>query len=164
MSVRILTEGILSTFADLVHSNKHRLYRISIIAPWIGSSDFRRDPVLRVVEAVRGTNCKLLIITRTPIYAWHQRAVDVLRRHTKTSVFRCDSLHTKLYVLECNGFRAAIFGSPNLTPRADEENRELAVEFRTSMQGADDPTAALVSELLTYASYLRNQEDMVPFD
>lgn len=161
MSVKIQTDGVLSKFADLVVANAYRVYRLTLISPWIGSSDVATDPVLRLTEAIQGKSCTLLIITRPPVLVWHARALASLRRHKNCEVFGCASLHMKLYLLECNGFRAAVFGSANLTPAADTENRELAIEFRSTKEGSDDPTAALINLLLTHASYLRNQSDVV---
>lgn len=164
MSIRILTNSVLTSFADLVNANKRRLYRVWLVAPWISSSESGLDPLLRILDAMRDTHCRLVVITRRPIFAWHDRAISTLCRHPHREVFRCESLHTKLYILECNGFRAAVLGSPNLTPAANAENRELAVEFRTTVEGRSDPTAALMSELLTYAWSLRNQDDVQPME
>jgi len=72
------------------------------------------------------------------------------------NVFICDeNLHTKLYILECDGFRHAILGSPNLTHKADARNDELAVSFRTTVQGSQNRISELINELTAYASALR---------
>lgn len=164
MSVRILTVSVLTAFADLVDANKRRLYRIWLIAPWIGTSSHGTDPVRRIVDAAKSSHCRFVVITRPPMLVWHAQAVQTLCQHPQREVFQCGSLHTKLYILECDGFRAAVFGSPNLTPAADTQNRELAVEFRTTVQGRNEPTAALVSELQSYAWSLRNQHDVQPLE
>jgi hypothetical protein len=164
MSIKIITDGVLSSFADLVQANRRRLYRLWVIAPWIGSSDSSLDPVYRIVEAVKGTTCRIVIITRPPIAVWHLNAINVLRRHHNHEVFGSAALHSKLYIAECNGFRGAIFGSPNLTPAADEQNKELAVEFRSGRSGREDPISAVISELISYASTLRTQDDVQPLE
>lgn len=164
MSIRIITDGVLSSFADLVQANSRRLYRLWLIAPWIGSADSGLDPVHRIVEAVKGTTCRLVVVTRPPAAVWHLNAIQSLRRHPYHEVFGSAALHSKLYIAECNGFRAAIFGSPNLTPAADEHNKELAVEFRTSLSGRDDPISAVISELTSYALTLRTQDDVQPLE
>jgi hypothetical protein len=164
MSIRIITDGVLSAFADLVQANSRRLYRLWLIAPWIGSGDSGLDPVDRIVGALKGTACRLVVITRPPAAVWHLSAIQSLRRHTNHEVFGSAALHAKLYIIECNGFKAAIFGSPNLTPVADDQNKELAVEFRTSKSGRDDPISAVVSELIAYASDLRTQDDVRPLE
>lgn len=164
MSIKIITDGVLSSFADLVQANSRRLYRLWLIAPWIGAAESGLDPVYRIVEAVKGTTCRLVIITRPPIAVWHLNAINSLRRHPHHEIFGSVSLHSKLYIAECNGFRAAIFGSPNLTPAADEQNKELAVEFRTGKSGREDPVSAVVSELISYASALRTQDDVRPLE
>jgi hypothetical protein len=164
MSIRIITEGVLSSFADLVQANYRRLYRLWVIAPWIGSADSGLDPVDRIVETVKATNCRLVIITRPPVAVWHLNAINTLRRHSNSEVFGSAALHSKLYIAECNGFRGAIFGSPNLTPAADEQNKELAVEFRTSKSGREDPVSLVISELISYASDLLTQDDVRPLE
>ena len=164
MSIKIITDGVLSSFADLVQANQRRLYRLWVIAPWIGSADSGLDPVYRIVEAVRGTTCRLVIVTRPPVTVWHLNAINILRRHSNHEVFGSAALHSKLYIAECNGFRGAIFGSPNLTPAADEQNKELAVEFRSSRSGREDPISAVISELISYASTLRSQDDVQPLE
>lgn len=164
MSITIITDGVLSSFADLIQANSRRLYRVWLIAPWIGSAASGADPVHRIVEAMKGTASRLVVVTRPPVAVWHDRAIQNLRRHPNHEVLGSTALHSKLYIAECNGFRAAIFGSPNLTPAADEHNHELAVEFRSSRTGRDDPVSAVISELLSYASALRTHDDVVPLD
>lgn len=162
MSIRIITDSVLSSFADIVQANRRRLYRLWLIAPWIGSADSGLDPVCRITEAVKGTTCRLVVVTRPPAATWHLKAVNVLRRHPNHEVFGSPALHSKLYIAECNGFRSAMFGSPNLTPAADEQNKELAVEFRTSRSGREDAISTVVTELTTYAANLRTQDDVQP--
>lgn len=164
MSTKILTDNVLTSFADLISANRRRLYRIWLIAPWIGSSGSALDPVARIADALQNSRCRLVVITRPPLLVWHSRAVSILCRHPHREVFGSVTLHTKLYILECDGFRAAVFGSPNLTPSADQNNRELAIEFRTTVQGRSEPTAALLSELIGYAWSLRNQDDVQPLE
>jgi hypothetical protein len=164
MSITIITDGVLSSFADLIQANNRRLYRVWLIAPWIGLAQSGADPVYRIVEAMKGSPCRLVIVTRPPTAVWHSKAIQCLRRHPNHEVFGSTALHSKLYIAECNGFRAAIFGSPNLTPAADEHNQELAVEFRSSRSGREDPISAVISELLSYAAALRTHDDVTPLD
>jgi len=164
MSTKILTENVLTAFADIVVANKRRLYRMWLVAPWIGSDTDGTDAVARIMEALKATHCRVVVITRRPMFVWHHRAVELLASHPQCEIFVCETLHTKLYIVECNGFRAAIFGSPNLTPAANLRNRELAIEFRSTVQGRSDPTAALISELVSYGSFLRGQDDVRPID
>jgi hypothetical protein len=64
-----------------------------------------------------------------------------------------------LYILKCDGFQYAMLGSPNLTFRADTQNKEIAVEFRTGMSERADPTAAMVDDLSKYATALMAEEE-----
>ena len=143
----------------MVYYNQRRAYRVWIVSPWVGGDDVRRDPLYLMIEAVRRTSCDLILITRPPKDTWHQDAVNLLEKYAGAAVYYCPSLHTKLYLLECDGFRGAILGSPNLTPRAERMNREIAIEFRTTAS-ADDEVATVINELAEYASSLRGEEDV----
>ncbi len=164
MSISILTHSVLSAFADLVQANQRRIYRMWLIAPWLAIRSTGNDALSRISESLRHSSGSLVVITRPQQFPWHSSAVNHLRTLQRREIFECETLHTKLYILECDGFRAAIMGSPNMTLAADIENRELAVEFRTTRERSDEPTAALVAQLIRYASSLRSQDDAKPVD
>lgn len=87
-------------------------------------------------------------------------AVRVLCTNVQTALFYCRTLHAKLYLVECDGFRCAVLGSPNLTGRADAENKELAIEFRTTVSANDDDVAHLITSLIEYADSLISEDDV----
>jgi phosphatidylserine/phosphatidylglycerophosphate/cardiolipin synthase-like enzyme len=91
---------------------------------------------------------------------WHVEAIRVMWEAFRPTLYYCSNLHTKLYLAECDGFRCAIFGSPNLTGRADGENRELAIEFRTTVESREDDVAAIISRLADYARDLAAEDDV----
>lgn len=159
--IRLLTNAILKTFIDLVYHNRGRIRRIWLVTPWIGGADSGRDPLYILVDALRTTSCHIVLITRPPREIWHEKAVLLLERHLRTTVYLCESLHTKLYLLECDGFRAAVLGSPNLTPRGDRVNREIAVELRSTYISDEDELSAIINELIEYASALRGEDDVL---
>jgi phosphatidylserine/phosphatidylglycerophosphate/cardiolipin synthase-like enzyme len=144
----------------MVYANRTRLYRLWIVAPWIGSREFGRDPVATICDALATSRCAVNIFTRPPDLRWHSEALAKLRSTGKATVFLAPHLHTKLYILECDGFRAALVGSPNLTPGAEQRNRELAIEFRTTESTREDPVSALISDLSEYAWSLRGEVDV----
>ncbi len=150
-SIDIVSEGILDDFADLVSANKKRLYRLWLVTPWLGYDDYRTDPLYVLIDSLRKTNCTITLITRPPKADWHQNAVDLLMARIKPILYHCPALHTKLYVLECNGFRATILGSPNLTPNANKRNRELAVRFCTTETDKKNSVVRIVNALIAYA-------------
>lgn len=156
--VRLLTTAILGVFARVVHANRDRLYRVWLISPWLRCEDSGEDPLLLLLDALRGRSCDVVLFTRPPDQVWHLEAINLLRANTRSIAYACRALHTKLYILECDGFRAAILGSPNLTSRAERENLEIAVEFRTTVETATDDVASLITELTEYASSLRGAE------
>jgi phosphatidylserine/phosphatidylglycerophosphate/cardiolipin synthase-like enzyme len=153
--LRILTRSILGEFARVVHVNGDRIYRLWLISPWICGQGERADPVYPLIESLRKRPCDVFVITRPPTALWHDEAVRLLKSHAQATVYYCDDLHTKLYIAECNGFRGAVLGSPNLTSRANARNRELAIELRTTVSTDDDDVASLINDLTRYASSLR---------
>jgi hypothetical protein len=156
----ILTSGALTTFAATVYANKARLRRIWLISPWLGGSVPRVDPISYLVEALQNSECIVNVVTRKPTADWHYEAVRVMWANFRPTLYYCPNLHTKLYLAECDGFRCAVFGSPNLTGRADGENRELAIEFRTTVESRDDEVAAIISSLADYARDLAAEDDV----
>jgi hypothetical protein len=156
--LKLLTNAILKTFADMVYNNQRRVHRVWIVSPWIGGDGLRRDPLYLLIEAVRRTSCDVILITRPPKDVWHQDAINLLEKYAGATVYYCPALHTKLYLLECNGFRGAVLGSPNLTSRAEKANREIAVEFRTTVTADDDDVATVINELTEYVSSLRGED------
>ena len=160
MSFRLLTGGILSAFADMVYANRQRLYRVWIVAPWIGSRESGRDPVGTLCDALAGARCVVNIFSRPPLLQWHGDALQKLRAASRATVYLAPHLHTKLYIVECDGFRGVLVGSPNLTTEADRRNRELAIEFRSTSASREDPVSALVADLTEYAWSLRGEPDV----
>jgi len=84
--------------------------------------------------------------------ASHARAVTLCEEVQRSEVLYLDSLHAKLYLLESNGLRAAVIGSPNFTPHGDRVHRELAVEVRSIRDS--DASAMLVEDLFLFAREL----------
>jgi len=162
--LRLLRKNILDQFAGVALANQSRLYRLWLIAPWFGGERTSEDPLLHIIQATRARRCEVIAVTRRPESAWHARAVDYLRANTRCTLYYSSNLHTKLYIMECDGFRSAVFGSPNLTTRADRHNRELAVEVRSTAFSETDELAQLLNDLLVYAHDLRSDDgvELVP--
>ena len=144
----------------MVYANRDRAYRLWIVAPWVSADEEGLDPLYLLVNSLRSKACSVILITRKPIEDWHRRGEALLENELNAAIYYCASLHTKLYILECNGFRGAILGSPNLTGKADVYNREIAVEFRTSTTSSDHDVAILINELIEYSSALRGERDV----
>lgn len=159
-SVRLITEGALSSFADLVYSRQKSLYRLWIISPWIGIGDEGDPPVLRMLDALRAKQPSMIVVTRKPDSAWHLTAVQRLSRQRNCQVYCCPDLHTKLYIAECDDFQAAVLGSPNLTPAGNRRNKELAVEFRALQGGARRDVWQIIDDLRAYAWELRSLQNV----
>ena len=159
-TVDIVSESILDNFADLVADNKKRLYRLWIVTPWLGYDDYRTDPLYVLIDSLKKTTCTITLVTRPPNADWHQRGVDLLSTGIQPILYHCPSLHTKLYILECNGFRAVMLGSPNLTPNANKRNRELAVRFCTTESDRKNDIVRIVNESIIYARDLCLEDDV----
>jgi hypothetical protein len=158
--ISIVASGALTTFATAVYANRSRLRRIWLVSPWIGGKTTGADPISHLVEALRGSDCLVSVVTRKPTSDWHFEAVRIMWQNFRPTLYYCPTLHTKLYLAECDGFRCAVFGSPNLTGRADSENKELAIQFRTTVQSAEDEVAAIISSLAEYARDLAGEDDV----
>jgi phosphatidylserine/phosphatidylglycerophosphate/cardiolipin synthase-like enzyme len=159
--IRILSRGILGDFAETVYANRNRVFRLWLISPWIGADDEGLDGLCLLIEALRGRKCDVIVVTREPKDAWHLKGVELIEKQINSTIFYCASLHSKLYIAECNGFRCAVLGSPNLTPRANTVNREIAVEFKTTTTTDDFEVALVINELTQYASSLRDEPDVM---
>lgn len=160
--LRLLTDHIFGSFAKLVYSNRERVYRLWLVSPWIGvKTGTANDPLYLLLEAARFRPCHIVVVTRPPVHVWHSRAIDLFTASELTTIYLSPQLHTKLYIAECDGFRAAILGSPNLTPAAEERNSEIAIEFRTTREDPSDDIAAMLTDLTRYASSLRGESDTI---
>lgn len=156
--INIITEASLSEFGQVALANAYRIRRAWIISPWFTATKSRYDPLALIVEALKRRGVHIDIVTRPPRECWHREAVDVLRANLRPNIHYNANLHSKLYILKCDGFQYAMLGSPNLTYRADTRNKEISVEFRTSMSENSDPVASMIDELSRYAIALIAEE------
>jgi phosphatidylserine/phosphatidylglycerophosphate/cardiolipin synthase-like enzyme len=140
----------LSYFADLAKAFERSLIRMYLVSPWIVLHESREFPALaRALSAVRQSGARLTTVTRTPVEASHARAVDLIAAIPEAEIVFLDSLHAKLYLLDCNGARIAMVGSPNFTPQGDHQHRELAVLVRSSRDS--DAASLLARDLFDFA-------------
>lgn len=147
----------LTRFADAAKAHERSLLRAFIISPWIVVRE-KRDfpPFARLITSVRESGARLTVLTRTPDRASHVEAVSLISQLPRAEILYLDALHAKLYLLECNGFRIAMVGSPNFTPEGDQEHRELAVEIRSGKES--NPASTLVRDLFSFAVELMSDE------
>lgn len=160
-AINLISDGSLTRFADVAFANKHRLRRVWIVSPWITATKDKCDPLAFLIEACRYRRCVVHVLTRPPKEAWHAKALQVLRANVNPVVLFDSQLHAKLYILECDGFRYAMLGSPNLTSRANTLNRELAVEFRTTSTSRSDEVSEMIDELLGFANALMSEQSAI---
>ena len=132
MSIQLIRLTPLTRFAELLRLNKARLLRAYIVSPWIIAPEVDEFiPLMSTILAVRESKARLTIVTRPPDHAGHQRALQLLAKLPQAEILLLNSLHAKLYLMECNGLRAGLFGSPNFTPQGDTDNLELAADIRS---------------------------------
>lgn len=158
-SLRIVENKGLTHFATTAHAYRERLADAWLIAPWFSSRD-ERSALSLVVETFSRTSATLNVITRPPLHGWHNTALQLLLRLPNCMVCTCPTLHSKLYLLRCGGFRSALIGSPNFTEAAERVNLELAIEVRTSYERKGDAEADLITKLEEYAAALRREDDV----
>jgi HKD family nuclease len=96
------------------------------------------------------------VVTRKPLPSaeYHSQALDLLRANIKPLIFYCNNLHTKLYILQANGFHYAVLGSPNFTAGGNVANIELAIEIRDSGLRRSDNVSKILEELVQYGDDL----------
>jgi hypothetical protein len=162
--IRLVRSAAIADFANAVYTYRNDIYRVWLITPWIGSyTDGSIDPLGVLIDSLRGnTKCMVTVITREPrpTATWHQDAVRLLQANIGSTLFYCDSLHTKLYIIETAGMIAAMLGSPNMTPGGNTANKELALELRTTSLTRVDEVSSTVHDLVEYARDLL-QDDSV---
>jgi hypothetical protein len=153
-SFDIVSERSLSRFSEVAFANRHRLRSISLITPWVTEAPGRSDFLAMIVEATIVSKAKVRILTRPPKEHWHRSALAVMNANLKPTVLYNPQLHAKLYILECDGFRYALLGPPNSPRRADRDNVELAIEFRSSFESRADKISSMIQDLIAYANAL----------
>ena len=140
----------LTRFTNAARAYERSLIRAFLISPWIVARSPGEFPAFgRLISTLQASKARVTVLTRTPDNAGHHAAVELLSRLSQVEIFFLDSLHAKIYLLECNTFRLAMVGSPNFTLQGDSEWRELAVEVRSGRQA--DVAAQLVRDLFGYA-------------
>ena len=153
--IRVVHRTPIAEFANVVSTYRDAVYRVWLITPWIGSyKDGSVDPLQVLIDAFRANpTCMVNVITRRPQAnaTWHQDALRLLRDNVAHTLFFCDTLHTKLYLIETGGMVAAMLGSPNLTAGGNSGNKELALELRTTSLTGTDEVSSTVQDLVEYA-------------
>lgn len=160
--IRIIRKTAIAEFANLVYIYRDGIYRLWLISPWMGMyTDGTLDPLQLMVDALRAKpKCMVNVITREPKAKdlWHSDALRVLRDNVKPTLMYCKSLHTKLYIIECNSMICAMLGSPNLTAGGNSANIELALEVRGTSLSRRDEVSRTLSDLVEYAHALLADE------
>ena len=159
LHIEIHSERILSKFARLAHEMREKIYRIWIVSPWITHENTDRDPLITLALAAKPRNPAIVVITRPPEKnsEEHNAALHMLHSIGNTTTFTMPRLHSKIYLLHCDGFRAAFLGSPNFTVSGNIRNEEIAIDLRSNYQDKRDKVGSLISELNDYVSSLRTE-------
>lgn len=158
--IRLIERSILSEFMDLLLANRERIYRLWIVSPWLSVGRGSADPLSVLAHTIQEQKFQATIITRPPREDWHHKCVDLLHETRKARVLTIDSLHSKLYLMECNGFRAAILGSVNFTMRGNEQNLELGIEISSTEEHGKSDESVILSGLIAYAEELTSHPDV----
>lgn len=163
--IRLIRKAAIAEFANIVYTYRDMIYRLWLISPWMGMyTDGTVDPLQLMVEALRAKpKCMVNIITRepNPRHDWHINALTVLRNNIRPTMMYCKTLHTKLYIVECDSFACAMLGSPNLTAGGNTANIELALEVRGLSLIRHDEVSGMLCDLVDYAHALLADEAVV---
>ncbi len=156
----IRTERILTAFAELTLLKHRDIYRIWLVTPWLTYNEDRQDPLVSVVNAAATNDPPITLITRPPDQERHLAAIHLLKSNSSTTTYLLPTLHSKVYVLHCDGFRAVFFGSPNFTVAANTLNQEIAIDLRSTTDDPTDGITALINTLAAYVSDLRTDANL----
>ena len=115
-SIELWTTNISERILDFIIRTEDIL-KLIIVSPWITP---QRDERLLEILARRIQREKInaLIITRTPRYEWHVRAVSILE-NAGARIYYNDNLHAKIVIIKANNLDYGFFGTANLTYNAN---------------------------------------------
>jgi phosphatidylserine/phosphatidylglycerophosphate/cardiolipin synthase-like enzyme len=158
--IRLIENSIMAEFVDLLVANRQRVYRLWIVSPWLSVGNNPADPFSVLAYTIHQHDFQATVITRPPREMWHHKCVQLLQETRKARLMTIDSLHSKLYVMECNGFRAAILGSVNFTMRGNDHNLELAIEISSTEEHGKSDESSILTRLISYAEELTSHPDV----
>ena len=156
-SIQVIFDNSLRQFASVLRANRQRARTIWLVTPWLSVGSRPDDPVHDIVDSLRGMSCTLYVVTRPPTATWHAAAIQLLSDRLKPIVLYSDLLHAKLYIVDCDGFRYAMLGSPNLTERAAYTNIELGIELRAGATQSANGVAEMIEQLTIFARSLLSE-------
>jgi hypothetical protein len=114
--VRLITGGVLDTFAHEVDRSKHRIRRLTIVSPWLSFGEASRDPLGRLLHRAEHDGAAIVLITRPSTSEAHGAVVEAVTKLPRSSVVFNRRLHAKLYACEEDRGRGfAVIGSANMT-------------------------------------------------
>lgn len=157
-SIQVILDNGLKRFASVVRANRTRVRAIWLVTPWLSAGDHADDPINDIIDSLRGRRCTIYLATRPPTSRWHAHAIELIDAALSPIILYSDLLHAKLYLLECDGFRYAMLGSPNLTERAASTNIEIGIELRTGTTRSPSGVAEMISQLAAFARSLLTEE------
>jgi hypothetical protein len=156
--LKLVTEQPLSRFAETARLSERRLRRVYVISPWIVQRENEFFALGKLLVTVRSARARLSVITREPTFESHGRAISAIRNTVpEADIVFLPSLHAKLYLLQSETLKAALFGSPNFTPQGNSLNRELAADVRALR--STDAESEFIDDLFSYARQLMSEED-----
>jgi len=154
--IKLVSERALTHFANMVSVHSRSLRHAWIVSPWITTTEsfYALNVTIGVIQTSRA---QLSVVTRPPDKPNHRAAVVALEALAQTEIFYLDQLHAKLYLMECDGLRAALIGSANFTEEGDTELVEVVADVRSSRE--TDDAARFTRELFDFARELTVHAD-----
>jgi len=130
--------------------------KLSIVSPWISQMSGERYNLTSILDKVEKDRISTLVITRRPIWPYHQTAISILERSDFVQIRYNDNLHAKIYVCEnAKTPSFALLGSANLTSQAIR-----AHEAGVFVVARDDGEH-LFNDLLHWTDYLWGSRDTI---
>ena len=123
------------------------IIKLIIVSPWITPQ--RDEPLLEILcRRIFQEEISTIIITRTPKYAWHKKAVSMLDE-SGARIYYNDYLHAKIVLVKAVNLDYGFFGTANLTYNANFTD-DAAMFIKGVAEGKD-----ILERLTLYAYHLQ---------
>lgn len=122
-----ITNNPVKDFFQRFYCLKEKLNDLVIISPIVASLNDTEFSLKRLVGKIDNEKIRTYIITRTPEKNFHYEAIEILSKSRFVEIRYNDTLHAKLYLINCESRGFAYLGSGNLTRTAMESNVEIGI-------------------------------------
>lgn len=143
--VKLYCKEVIDKFFSRFIISKNRMRNLIIVSPWITYSDFKVGTFNDVIRKIKKDDIPTYVITRSPSYESHQKAIDEFLNIKKVEINLYNDLHAKIFIADCDDEPFALVGSANFTQNSFK-NFELGVLINGRNEGVN-----LINQLTDFA-------------